>query len=844
MQLEEFKAAVKPLALAERKIFPLVRRSKRPLKSGWHRAVNKNSDQILTNIYNSFNNHDGCGVGMIVGKEQGLIAIDLDYKHPEAQGFYDQWKDELELGICVKTGNGNHYYFAHPYLDSDELLMTSIGGMHTGVDLIADTTEGAEPRFLVVPPTIHASGAQYQYDNDFGETLADDAPDMPNRLRAFVTDREFWANKDKTVESKSEPKGAEWYADNPHALFHIDPFDDEPIDEGGRNQSLSQIAGKLLHMHSFDENYQLTDLMEEMNEINDKRCDPPLDEAEVDALCASIWKTRDRKEAKAAAKAEAEAKVQEAVTFDEGEGDVPIPASAMPAVDADPRNYTLASGADVISQDEYQGVSKPKAQIGQGITNASHLSCPAERPCPKQEPNKAAIWLLFQPPYKPDKPGHDFNLVKLENSFYQYCDNVWVPVSEAAVRSTIQNNFLHATKAHIGNMISFLSNYLYYPVKSIPFWKNGTAPYGYPQDARKLILFNNGMFDVDYYLRSGGDMQNALKECHPNLFTTIKLRYNFDYKAKCPNWENFLTGVWDSPTSERALALKEWMGHCMIPDTSQHKIGVLHGVSRGGKSTVQNIIQEMIGNDNVASTNLAALSKDHGIYPLVGKSLAVISDAHASRGSGSERALEVIKGISGGDAQQVNQKFEDQYTVKLSARFMIVCNEVPLLRDSGNALLARMLPLRFDRRFDTPERPADTSLTSKLMSEISGIANWAIEGIMSYVARGNIYQSREGVEDVARIKRSLNPIGAFADDLLIEADDEWVSSADLYDAWTEWANDAGLQHTGTRDNFLNRLRIVVTPEREMRRSGTMCWKGVGINEKALNEMLSHYNEDF
>jgi len=833
MDIESFEAEVKPVASKGRKLFPLVNKSKRPLKNGWFKCASKTTDQILTNLYNAHNNHGGCGVGMIVGKEQGIIAIDLDYKHPEATEFYEEWKEELNEGICIKTGNGNHYYFTHPYLaDEGKLLMSSIGGMHIGVDLIADTSEGAEPRYLVVPPTVHASGASYKYDNDFGETLADDTPDMPPRLLAYVCDPNFWPVKTVT-QYDGESKGAEWFAENPHALFNVDPYSDEPISEGGRNQELSRIAGKILHTHDFDDNYQLQNLMDDMNEINENRCDPMLDEEEVDAMCSSIWKTRRRKEASAAAKADRlanAAKVEEAESFE--------PESAPePESTANP----LAQGinSNVLSQDEFGNAG---STVGAGVSNASAMVCPEEQPNPKESPNMAAIWQLFQPPYAPEYEGGDFNLIKLDTSFYMYCDNVWCPVAEASVKNVIQNHFMNATRSTIENMMSFLKNYLYYPVQSMPFWKSGKAPAGYPSDPRKLIVFKNGMFDVEEYLRTGGNKTTSLKPFHSDLFTTIKLRYDYDPNAKCDEWRKFLASIWDSETSDRSLALKEWMGHVMIPDTSQHKVGILHGVPRAGKSTIQNVIEELVGKQNCTTTNLNSLSTEHGIAPLVGKSLALIPDAHKPTGR-SDRSLEVIKSISGGDPQQINAKFQDQYSVKLSARFMLICNDVPQMKDSGNALLARLLPFRFDRRFHTPDRPGRNDLGSILLSEVSGIANWAIEGIMSYVSRGYIMMPKEGLEDVYRMKRTLNPIGAFADDILSHTAGKWTAVDDMYSAWLDWADDAGISHTGTKDGFINKLRIVQVPEREMRRGGQSMWKGVTINEVALKALTAD-GEDF
>lgn len=843
MNTTELEAAVKPLVLAGRKLLPLHYMRKNPIRNEWWKALQKrDNDQQLSNLYNTYVDRKQCNFGMAIGHASGLICIDLDYaKHPKAKDFYEEWKVELGHGIKVVTGGGEHYYFKHPHLDSGKLIKTAIGMMHEGVDLMGDTSQDADPNYTIIPPSVHESGKAYAYDNDMGETLADDAPDLPPRLRAFITDRNFWPVKESAIKQgnfKTAEEIAAYYDENPDAMFKADPFSGDPIEEGSRNVQLAAIAGKLLYYNSMDENYTVDDLKEAMYEVNENRCDPPMDDGEINVICNSVFKTRNRKE-----KARAN-KVKQAMSFETPDQPTEVP-------NVDPTQYKLTAETDdpsradanIISQDE---LSLTGNMIGGAITQASTVECPDERPDAKKDPNQAAIWLLHQPPYKPVVEGADFNLIKLDNAFYQYSSNVWCKVSDASVKNNIQNTFLDAKRAHVENVFAFLKNWLYYPVKSMPFWKTGKPPeplngITYPDDPRKLILFNNGVFDVEHYLLTNGDKHTSLKPFHPNLFTTIKLRYNYDADAKCPEWIGFLRSIWDSEDSDRSLALKEWMGHCMIPDTSQHKIGLLHGVSRGGKSTVQTVTQHLVGEENTVSTNFGSLTTDHGLSPLVGKSLAIIPDAHTPKGTG-DRAIELMKSISGGDPQQVNQKFMDQYTVKLTTRFMLVCNEMPHLPDSGNALLARLIPFYFEHMFHTPERQGRNDLLSVLLAELAGIANWAIEGILAYVSRGSLMMPREGIEDIARLKRTLNPVGAFADDLLIKDGMTWTPIQTLYDAWLDWAADAGMINTGTKDKLLGKLRIVVSPRREARRAGVISWQGVTINEAALKGLQESYNE--
>jgi putative DNA primase/helicase len=72
--------------------------------------------------------------------------------------------------------------------------------------------------------------------------------------------------------------------------------------------------------------------------------------------------------------------------------------------------------------------------------------------------------------------------------------------------------------------------------------------------------------------------------------------------------------------------------------------------------------------NNVAGPTLSSLSGDFGLAPLLGKSLAVVSDARLS-GRNSSVVVERLLAISGEDTITVNRKYREQWTGKLPSRF-------------------------------------------------------------------------------------------------------------------------------------------------------------------------------
>jgi hypothetical protein len=72
----------------------------------------------------------------------------------------------------------------------------------------------------------------------------------------------------------------------------------------------------------------------------------------------------------------------------------------------------------------------------------------------------------------------------------------------------------------------------------------------------------------------------------------------------------------------------------------------------------------LIGKQNVAGPTLNSLGGDFGLAPLIGRPLAIISDARFV-GKNSNIVVERLLSISGEDTLTVNRKYRDQWTGKL-----------------------------------------------------------------------------------------------------------------------------------------------------------------------------------
>src|SRR6185369_16875577 len=133
-------------------------------------------------------------------------------------------------------------------------------------------------------------------------------------------------------------------------------------------------------------------------------------------------------------------------------------------------------------------------------------------------------------------------------------------------------------------------------------------------------------------------------------------------------------------------------------DTSQQKILMIVGPKRAGKGTIGRILTAVLGSANVAAPTLGGLANNFGVAPLLGKPVALISDARFS-GRSSEQAIVVerLLSISGEDMLTIDRKNREPLTVKLPTRFTILTNELSRLTDASAALPSRLLVLQLTR---------------------------------------------------------------------------------------------------------------------------------------------------
>jgi putative DNA primase/helicase len=332
-----------------------------------------------------------------------------------------------------------------------------------------------------------------------------------------------------------------------------------------------------------------------------------------------------------------------------------------------------------------------------------------------------------------------------------------------------------------------------------PVWLGGNGPF----PAGEVLAFPNTLLHLPSWAEGLPDCQH---QPTPKFFSPNCVTYDFSESAPPPdNWLKFLDAVW--PGDQQAIdSLQEFCGYCLLPDTSQHKILFVAGPKRSGKGTIARVLRELVGSQNTCSPTLAGMATNFGMAPLLGKTLAVISDARLSGRSDAAVVVERLLSISGEDAQTVDRKHLSSVTVKLPTRFVVLTNELPRLSDSSGALVGRLIVLRMTRSWFGRE---DTGLTDRLLSELPGILLWALEGWKRLRERGRFRQPDSGRQLIQDLEDLSSPTGAFVRERCEVGPGFSVPVKDLYGDWKSWCEEKGRDHAGDEASFGRNLRAAL-----------------------------------
>ncbi len=371
----------------------------------------------------------------------------------------------------------------------------------------------------------------------------------------------------------------------------------------------------------------------------------------------------------------------------------------------------------------------------------------------------------------------------------------------------------------IGDLLDALAAIVHLPEATpSPGWLDGTSYDGL------LVSCANGLLDVG---------RRELLPHTPLFFNATSVPFSFDPDAlEATTWLQFLDDLWGDD-DESIGALQEWFGYVISGRLDLQKILLLIGPTRAGKGVIARLLGALVGAGNVAGPTLSSLNGDFGLAPLLGKTLAVVSDARLN-GRGTHTVVERLLSISGEDTLTVNRKYREQWTGRLPTRLMLCSNELPQLGDASAAIAGRFVPLMLTQSWLGNE---DHELEQRLQAELPSILNWALDGLQRLAGQGRFTRPPGADEAMVALQDLASPVAAFVRDRCRRDKNAETPVDVVYASFKNWADDNG-HKAPTKQTFGRDLRATVPGLKVVRPGGhdsserTRCYSGLALRVDA------------
>jgi P4 family phage/plasmid primase-like protien len=315
--------------------------------------------------------------------------------------------------------------------------------------------------------------------------------------------------------------------------------------------------------------------------------------------------------------------------------------------------------------------------------------------------------------------------------------------------------------------------------------------------------------------------EGTLQPHTPEWFSPSCVPYAFDPTARCPMWEQFLDKVLEGDV-ERIHILQEWFGLLLTPDTTFQKFLVLEGEGANGKSVVLEILEAMLGRENVSHVPLEVFGQRFQLGMTLHKlaNLAPEVNEHAKLDEG------VIKQFVGGDVLYVDRKGINGISAKPTARLVVATNSRPKIGDRTYGMWRRMELLPF--QVTIPPAEQDHQLAAKLKTELPGILNWALTGRRRLHAQSRFTTSAIANAALNEYREQSNPARQFLSEHCHLDPSVNTSVERVYSRYVHWSKMNGHTPIGNAQFGKELKKLYPSVERKRASSGSRPWAYAGL----------------
>ncbi len=319
-----------------------------------------------------------------------------------------------------------------------------------------------------------------------------------------------------------------------------------------------------------------------------------------------------------------------------------------------------------------------------------------------------------------------------------------------------------------------------------------------PEPPKQAVFINlkNGTFEVT-------TKGTKLRQFDRADFLTYQLPFEYNQEAKASIFQTYLNKV--LPDNERQKVMAEFLGYVFIKNGNnqlkEEKALILYGTGANGKSVFFEVVNALLGIENVSSYSLQSLTDTSGYYR------AMIANKLVNYASEINGNLEtsIFKQLVSGEPVEARLPYGRPMQIKQYSKLIFNCNELPKEVEHTNAYFRRFLIIPFD--VTIPEHEQDKQLHTKIIeNELSGVFNWVLEGLNRLLDQKHFSHCEAAKQAVEQYKTQSDSVKLFIEENGYKpSPTSYKVIKDLYTVYRTFCLDDGFKPVN-KTNFIKRLQ--------------------------------------
>jgi putative DNA primase/helicase len=332
-------------------------------------------------------------------------------------------------------------------------------------------------------------------------------------------------------------------------------------------------------------------------------------------------------------------------------------------------------------------------------------------------------------------------------------------------------------------------------------------------DKVTLINLRNGTFHVN--IEGGSELKDFKKE---DWLTHI-LPFDYSPGAKSPLFNKYLDEV--LPDQEKQRVLAEFTASVFVkPSTMKlEKMLVLLGSGSNGKSLYSDIINALLGSENVSNYGLKDLCNDDKY------SRAHIGNKLLNYSSELSSSIDVnnFKLLASGEPAQARSPYKEPVMLRNYAKLACNTNILPKDTEKSTGYFRRWLIIEFDQTI--PPEKQDRTLVGRIIdNELPAIFNWVLDGLSRLLDQKGFSKCTAAEKALVKYRDNSDSVMMFTKDLAYKPNEaEMMDLKMMYSDYTHYCFEEGNKPVSNK-NFRARL------------------EGIGFKSKRFNTGFKVYAE--